>query len=221
MARRVFFSSLLSWGLSAFAQYSDPTGGYPSWYERSLLTLTDACRVDPTGFRDAYLGSTTILVKYRAADPVFWNYDLNRGARSHAQDMANNCGLQHNSCDNTAWNLRLESYYANKSPYIGENIAAGDPTPMGTMKMWLLDATNNVVPADSTFSSTGARLDGHRANITDVSRNRMRLRIRLSAVPLLLGSGFWRGSGSSAAQDRGWVAPKSCQWDYNLYCRLL
>lgn len=158
----------------ALCQYGDQTNGYPSWRERSLLVLTNACRMDPPAYRDAYVGSYSILLpaNYPATFPLYWNYNLNRSARAHAEDMASDCGLDHSSCDGTAWNTRIRSYYT-ETQTLGENIATGEATPQATVRQWLLDErTGGVVPADKTTCGTG-RCDGHRYNIMDPTYREM------------------------------------------------
>ena len=159
---------LLTLFLSApvFAQnknYGDPVPAYPSypsWQECAVLVLTDACRIDPVGFRTAYLNCDTILKpqNYPAAAPLYWNVNLNRSSRAHSADMAAVCGMQHNSCNGTAWDVRLKSYYTPGYP-IGENIATGYPAPLDVITGWLKDG--NPPAGDSSGN------DGHRANIMD------------------------------------------------------
>jgi hypothetical protein len=112
----------------------------------------------PTQYRDTYIGNYQVLLpqNYPAVKPLYWNLALNRASRAHAIDMANNCGMQHNSCNGTAWNTRIKSYYT-KSSTIAENIAAGNTTALATVKQWILET--EPVPADL---SPG---DGHRKNI--------------------------------------------------------
>jgi hypothetical protein len=141
----------------------DPTNGHPNWQERGILVLTNACRMDPPGFRDAYIGSYDILLpaSYPPTTPIYWYYPFNVCARNHSLDMANNCGMSHNSCDGTLWDSRVKACYDYKSPKIGENIATGQSAPLGTMKQWILDKPQGKpVPADKTT-------DGHRGNIMD------------------------------------------------------
>ena len=137
---------------------TDPKNGHPEWHERGLLVLTNACRMDPPKFRDTYIGSYNILLpaNYPPAPPIYWNYDLNVCARNHSVDMANNCGMSHNSCDGTKWDTRIKKCYNFKSPKIGENVATGYEMPQTTLKQWITDG--NPPPADKTT-------DGHRKNI--------------------------------------------------------
>lgn len=150
-------------GWSTTAGYGDPDDAYPthpSWQERAIHVLTDACRMAPQEFRDAYVGNSTILLEsnYPAVGPLYWNLQLNRVARLHAIDMADNCGLNHNSCDGTPTFTRIRRYYT-ASPNMGENIAYSRSNPLSTMLQWILDGPlSNPAPDRSSG-------DGHRRNI--------------------------------------------------------
>ncbi len=164
MSRYCLLFALLVLGVTySNAGYGDPPAaypGYPNWHERSLIVLTNACRFDPVGYRNAYVGAayTTILQPsvYPAVGPVYWNIDLNRSSRAHATDMASKCGLQHNSCNGTDAFVRINSYYT-QSGNLAENIASGNSSPLATMKQWVMDG--NPPAAD------GSGTDGHRKNI--------------------------------------------------------
>ena len=122
--------------------------------------LTNACRMDPIGFRDQHVGSYNILNAYPKVAPIRWNLSLNQSARFHADEMASvsGCAFSHNSCDGTSFSNRVKSYYA-ASSWIGENIAAGYSDPLGTIQQWILDDVGNGPAADNSGS------DGHRKNI--------------------------------------------------------
>jgi hypothetical protein len=160
---------------SAFAGYGDKVNGLPNWQERAILVLTNACRMAPTQYRDKYLGATyNILLpaNYPAVPPVYWNLALNGSARFHAIQMADTCGMTHNSCNGDAFSTRIQLFYNNKSYTIGEDIAAGNTNPSATMTQWLLDEQNGTVPLDNTTCGT-SRCDGHRWNIMSKSYREM------------------------------------------------
>jgi hypothetical protein len=160
---------------SAFAGYGDKVNGLPNWQERAILVLTNACRMAPVQYRNTYLGATyNILLpaNYPAVPPVYWNLALNGSARFHAIQMADTCGMTHNSCNGDAFNVRIELFYNNKSYTIGEDIAAGSTDPSGTMQQWLLDEQNGTVPLDNSTCGT-SRCDGHRWNIMNKSYREM------------------------------------------------
>ncbi len=145
------------------ADHGIPVNGFPNWRERATLVLTDACRISPTGYRAAYLPTApTILLPalYPAVPPLQWNLALNQSSRAHSTDLAttSNCGFQHDSCNGTAWNVRIASYYPSYST-IGENIAAGYGDPLATVNGWLLDSVAGIPAVD------GSGADGHRRNI--------------------------------------------------------
>jgi hypothetical protein len=148
----------------------DRIDSLPNLLERQLLVLTNACRMAPVQYRDLYIGNYQVLLpaNYPTVKPLYWNLPLNRSARVQSVDMANKCGMQHNSCDGTAWNTRIRSYYT-KSQTIAENIATGNNTALATVKQWVLevDPGRETIPADR---SSG---DGHRQNIMSASYNEM------------------------------------------------
>jgi uncharacterized protein YkwD len=153
---------------SAASGYGVPQQGYPDWNERALLVLTNAVRLAPLDYRSTYaadfspsLAAVNALAAYPAVGPLRWNLALNESARAHSLDMGENGCFQHDSCDGTAWNVRIASYYS-LSATIGENIAAGYPGPQDpryAMAMWLCDQSGDSCCAD------GAGCDGHRMNI--------------------------------------------------------
>ncbi|MBD3343906.1 MAG: hypothetical protein GF401_02450 [Chitinivibrionales bacterium] len=149
---------------SANRGYGDPSEeypGYPGWHERNIHLWSNVCRLDPTGFRDTYVGNYSILLpqNYPPVGPLYRQIDLNRAARFHADEMANDCGLQHESCDNTSARARILSYYDNSSTW-GENIATSRPSALGTVIQWVMDGNP---PAADDPGRLGA--DGHRTNI--------------------------------------------------------
>jgi|GEM_PF-1625288 Uncharacterized protein with SCP/PR1 domains len=159
--------------------YGDVMQGFPSLLERQIAVLTDACRMAPVQYRDAYVGTYAILdpADYPAADPLYWNLQLNQSARDHAIDMGDTCGiLQHPSCNGTSWDVRIKSFYKTSS-WIGENIAYSNTNPFSTLNQWLLDMqTNNQPAGDNTWvknATTGdsSRADGHRWNIMFTTYN--------------------------------------------------
>ena len=159
----LFVLEVIVYSLSVFG-YGDPEPGYeayPSWQERQVIVLTNMVRMAPVEFRDAFLDCDSILTAetYPAVDPVYWNLSLNRSARAHVEDIGNNCGLQHNSCDGTKWSDRIRSYYKPGS-IIAENISYGGNDALSCMRQWMLDTYGNGIIAPD-----GSEYDGHRANI--------------------------------------------------------
>jgi hypothetical protein len=147
----------------------DKVDSFPSLNERQLLVLTDACRMAPAQYRDLYIGNYQVLLpaNYPAVRPLYWNLALNKSAHAHTLDMAFNCGMQHPSCDGTAWNTRIQSFYGSKNSMIGENIAAGNQTALATLKQWVLEVNPSTTPVPVDKDPAGG--DGHRKNIMNGS----------------------------------------------------
>jgi hypothetical protein len=157
---------------TCFAGYGDNMNGLPNWQERAIFVLTNACRMAPAQYRDTYVGASYGILlpsSYPAVPPAYWNLALNSSARFHATEMADTCGLTHNSCNGDGFSTRVQLFYNNKSYTIGEDIAAGYSSPLATMSQWLLDKqSNGTVPADLSMCGT-SRCDGHRWNIMNRS----------------------------------------------------
>lgn len=142
-----------------------PIDGYPNWQERTMIVFTNMVRMAPIEYRDTYMASFEFPAGgilnsslYPAVAPLYWNHELNQSARFHAEDMAFNCGLQHDSCDGTSWYDRISSFY----PYsvaLAENVAYGFNLPWMTVNLFLCERYGSVCEPDGSGS------DGHRANI--------------------------------------------------------
>lgn len=134
-----------------------PTAGYPTYPERMCVTFTNACRLDPVGYRQKWLSThTSILTTYTAVPPVYWHDSIGAAARAHNDDMYTSGIFQHNSSDGKSWSVRVSNFYTEGNP-VGENmISGGTGGGFDAVNMWLIDsdAADNVQP--------GA---GHRANI--------------------------------------------------------
>ncbi len=144
-----------------------PSSGYPYWQERTMLVVVNAVRMDPTGWRDTYYPYTGSLPSgggilmpgiYPAVPPLYYHNGLNQAARYHSEDMRDNCGLQHDSCDGTIWSTRIRSYYTSAS-VISENASFGYGSPLDAVNQYLCDKSGSFCAADGSGS------DGHRANI--------------------------------------------------------
>jgi len=161
------FSSLLC--LSALSSLAFSQTLYPEWRERSVLTLTNAVRMDPAGYKNLYIGNFQILLpqNYTVVNPVYWDTSLSRSALVHSIDMAANCGMQHPSCDGTPTGTRILSYYKGGGGW-GENIAAGYSTPLAVMNGWLRDNDSLGIPAPDRSGN-----DGHRSNIMSAGFHEM------------------------------------------------
>lgn len=140
---------------------------HPAMRERRILVLTNACRISPTEYRDALvvpfnsMASGILLpANYPPTFALYWQVDLNRVAKKHAVDMANNHGLSHSSSDGTSFQNRVNSYYT-KSQRVGENIACGSKEAFGSMRQWILD----IIDTNDTPAPDNSGDDGHRKGI--------------------------------------------------------
>jgi uncharacterized protein YkwD len=115
--------------------------------EAAVLEYTNYARTDPQGFAVEFLaeleasgqdnGAYADLMARSPVPAVTIHAGLTRVAREHSRDMAESCGLQHDSCDGTTWDARLRSVYPGGS--LGENAAMGYPTGLSVVIAWIVD----------------------------------------------------------------------------------
>jgi hypothetical protein len=77
--------------------YGEAADGFPSWYERTLLVLSNEARCDPQKALD---GCTVCgeAACYEPVKPMQWNRELNLAARFHAANLSrSSCGMMHDS----------------------------------------------------------------------------------------------------------------------------
>lgn len=96
-------------------------------FEDQVLTLVNQYR--SVG---AVCGSTP----YPPTAPLLMNGQLRLAARGHSQDMAANSYFSHTSLDGRTFNQRITAAGYSGSP-LGENIAAGYPTPQAVVAGWM------------------------------------------------------------------------------------
>lgn len=116
--------------------------------EEEVLYYTNYARTDPLGFAEEFLadryaagtdnGAYEDLMSREPVGALEVNSGLMKPSRNHAKDMAENCGLQHDSCDGTSWSDRIWQYY--DGGLIAENAAAGFPTGLSVVIAWIIDA---------------------------------------------------------------------------------
>ena len=142
-----------------------PVEGMPSLKERQTQVFINAVRMAPEEYRDSYMadfnpapGGILLNENYPAVEPVYYSRELNESARFHSEDMATNCGLQHDSCDGTNWADRIYSFYSS-SCGISENVAFGFSGARDTVNQFLCDRVGGSCAADLTSAA------GHRTNI--------------------------------------------------------
>lgn len=156
-----------------FAGYGDYVPGYvgyPNYQERIIHVWTNICRTSPVAFRDSIIvpgctGSQGIFSIYPAVQPVYWSINLNRSSRYHSKDLADYNFFSHKSHDSTAADVRVAGFYPGYS-WFGENIAAGNSSPILCFKQWIIE-TKECPPA---VDGSG---DGHRRNIMNYRYNQI------------------------------------------------
>ena len=146
-----------------------PVNGYPNLFERRVLVYTNAVRMAPQQYRDRYMAGydpdpSNIMQSNSPAEPLYYEPALNRSARAHALDMAENGCFDHDSCDGTPWSDRIWGFYP-QARAIGENIAAGYRTAKDVVDAWLCDETGGQCAADGSYQA------GHRTNMLDTDLN--------------------------------------------------
>lgn len=136
-----------------------PVDGFPTWEERAFLVVTNMVRMDPRGYRDTFMNDGNILLEqnYPIAGPLYWNHELNRSARYHAEDMASQDYFAHDSLDGTLWHERIRFFYP-EAASLWENLAAGTIDPMDTLNLLLCEGSPPCAPDLSSE-------DGHRQNM--------------------------------------------------------
>jgi len=156
MSSRLSTLLLLLLAAPAWAGNGDPVDGHPSYRERAILALTNACRNDPEEYRETWLGDANILKpkNYPPVRALSWTLPLGRSARAHSIDMASSGCFQHDSCDGTSLWDRIGGYYQGATS-MAENIAAGYRSPLAAVNGWLLEKG----------AADRSKGDGHRRNI--------------------------------------------------------
>ncbi|MDD5335337.1 MAG: CAP domain-containing protein [Rhodoferax sp.] len=81
------------------------------------------------------LGAVCGATAYAAAAPLTWSNQLLEVARAHSNNMAENNYFSHQRPDGStpAQGIRAAGY---NSSYVGENIAAGQPTVQSVVSQW-------------------------------------------------------------------------------------
>ena len=143
---------------AALAGYGDAVDGLPSPAERELHLWTNAVRVDPEAFIDDYPCSFDSFQDFEQTPkmPLLWHLGLNDAGRFHSDDMLATGNFSHSSSDGTSFGQRMERFY--ESSYVGENIAAGYPTPWSAqVEGWMCSSGHraNLMSPDYEELGTG------------------------------------------------------------------
>jgi uncharacterized protein YkwD len=112
------------------------------------VTATIAVAVDPgnPAFEDQVLtlvnqqraaGAVCGGTPYPAVGPLTMDANLRLAARNHSQDMATNNYFSHTSLDGRTFDQRIHNAGYTGSFPLGENIAAGQPTPQSVVDAWM------------------------------------------------------------------------------------
>jgi len=156
---------ICSWNMEVDA-YGEPLSpGVPNYIDRAIHTLTNAARIDPTGYKKLYMAGyanniDSILLSgtYPATNPLYLEPNLTLSATQHSVEMAQKNYFSHSSYDGTDVFTRIGKYYSCAGAGLAENIAAGGGSPLGYVNMWLCDGNNGACAPDKNG-------DGHRADI--------------------------------------------------------
>jgi hypothetical protein len=158
MSSRLSTLFLLVLAIAGGGRQRRPRRRPPSYRERAILALTNACR-------NAIPRNTGGLARRREDPPaeelsarraLSWTLPLNRSARAHSIDMArgrNASSTTRATASGGLWD-RIGGYYKGATS-MAENIAAGYRTPLAAVKR--LDC--------SRAAPDHSKGDGHRRNI--------------------------------------------------------
>ncbi|MCH8550884.1 MAG: CAP domain-containing protein [Natronospirillum sp.] len=78
-------------------------------------------------------GDTT----YEPAEPLSWHCTIESAARGHSKDMVSNDFFSHTGSEGSQPSQRLDNEGYTGWTAVGENIAAGQPTPAAVVQGWL------------------------------------------------------------------------------------
>ena len=92
--------------------------------------------------------------RFHAVPPLLLSETLNRAALVHARDMANHGVLSHTGSDGSAPAERA-TRAGYRWRFVGENIAAGQPTPEAVVAEWLKSAHHCANLMDPDYSQMG------------------------------------------------------------------
>lgn len=125
--------------------------------ENAVLRLTNKARA--AGHTCTNGRTTTVMPP---VPPLRWNERLAAAARAHSADMAAKNYFSHTSADGTIFSTRItRSGYSWSA--VGENIAAGYPTPSAAVKGWLASYGHcrNLMSRDFVHLGVGFAPGGH------------------------------------------------------------
>lgn len=121
-------------------------GGSISATEQRVLDLTNQARAT---------ARTCGTTSYPAAAPLTWNASLAAAARGHAADMAAKDYFSHTSQDGRTFDVRITNAGYTGYRAIGENIAAGQPTPEEVVAGWIKSPGHCANLMNASFKELG------------------------------------------------------------------
>ena len=92
--------------------------------------------------------------------PVVWNYDLERAAKAHSEDMNSKNYFDHIGKDGSAPGERIKKYNYIWTAY-GENIASGNFTEESVVKAWIGSPGHCVNIMKGAFKDMGVAKSGN------------------------------------------------------------
>ncbi len=121
--------------------------------EQRVLDLTNQARA---------VARTCGSASFPAAPALTWNASLATAARDHASDMAAKNYFSHTSQDGPTFDVRVASAGYSGYRALGENIAAGQPTPESVVAGWLNSPghCSNIMSADFRELGVGMATGG-------------------------------------------------------------
>ncbi|WP_188963540.1 CAP domain-containing protein [Deinococcus aquiradiocola] len=122
------------------------TGSGISATEQRVLDLTNQARAQ---------ARTCGTTSYPAAPALSWNASLATAARGHATDMAAKNYFSHTSQDGRTFDVRIRNAGYTGYRTIGENIAAGQPTPDAVVAGWLASPGHCANIMNASFKELG------------------------------------------------------------------
>lgn len=154
---------------AALAGYGDPVDGRPTHAEREVHLWTNAMRVDPEAYREAYVDDRGVPCwsdftqpERAPKGPLAMNDGLYEAARFHSEDMqqaeevsggGRGSALSHDSSDGTSLPDRIARYY--DGMYYGENVAWGYPTPYDVVIGWMCSPGHRANIQEAGFTELG------------------------------------------------------------------
>ncbi len=149
---------------TALAGYGDAVDGLPSRSEREVHLWTNAARVAPSEFDEAYRSGGCRFDRFKEQEkipraPLAHVAGLNEAARVHSVDMASGGFVSHESSDGTGTFERVDRYYQGYT--VGENVAGGYPSAFHVVVPgWMCSSGHRSNILQDGFSELGTGSDG-------------------------------------------------------------